>query len=74
MSITQPGPQALCVISVPHVTSTHSQHFSVTKAPYSALLDMYLAKLLMNAQIVHHHNPIQNLQQGLFCDWLVRLF
>lgn len=34
----------------------------------------HLAQLLMNAQVVHHHNSIQNLQQGLFCDWLLGLF
>lgn len=34
----------------------------------------HLAQLLMNAQVVHHHDPIQDLQQGLLCDWLLRLF
>lgn len=34
----------------------------------------HLAQLLMNTQVVHHHDPIQDLQQGLLCDWLLRFF
>jgi len=28
----------------------------------------------MDTQVVHHYDPINNLQQGLLCDWLVWLF
>ena len=34
----------------------------------------HLAELLMDAQVVHHYDPINDLQQGLLCDWLIRLF
>lgn len=34
----------------------------------------HLAQLLMDTQVVHHYDPINNLQQGLLCDWLVWLF
>ena len=34
----------------------------------------HLAKLLMDTQVVHHYDPIDDLQQGLLCDWLIRLF
>jgi len=27
----------------------------------------------MDAQVVHHHDPINNLQQGLVSDWLIGL-
>lgn len=27
----------------------------------------------MDTQVVHHHDPINNFQQGLICDWLIRL-
>lgn len=33
----------------------------------------HLPQLLMNTQVVHHHDAIQYLQQGLVCHLLVRL-
>lgn len=33
----------------------------------------HLSQLLMNTQVVHHHDPINYLQQGLICDWLIGL-
>lgn len=33
--------------------------------------DTHLSQLLMDAQVVHHHDPIHNLQKGLVCDWLI---
>lgn len=34
---------------------------------------VYLPKLLVDTEVVHHHYPIQDFQEGVLCDGLVRL-
>lgn len=32
-----------------------------------------LPQLLVNAQVVHHHDTVDDLKQRLVCDWLIWL-